>query len=841
MTEISQNIYDNGGIGDGNLTETIAYPNGNAGTAAVGTARVTLMNYDWRDRLVATSDATGTSTASFSNVAVGAVSSLNIVPEMAQSIQTESFSGSDGRIVWRPIPNAGSITVQQSTDGGSTWTTVSGSGGIPGTADTWLPTGLLPSMTYYYRIQASNAAGVGPWSPTVSLTTLSTAASPQYYQVSLGPDTNIRAADDDVMNVQDSSQAVAVDSWQQAMLLGASGSAENLTLGQTVTIGGFVQASGGAGYSGNSFGFLVDSTGLAYDDTAANYYYNQNQPDHHQNSSWLSFSITLTDSSNNANTLTQAAGVANGEFALNANPSTGEAALTVDVSSLQFGGPDYPSPGPDIIWQVSGATATPASGDFGTNANPQITLDPTDNYIFTLTAGVAIYSGSSSIDTTKPEAVVNIDVLHGGSISIGYVGGTNAADGTAEGEKVLAVGQDFLKGYMLDLKAPAIQAGTNVTWSVTKVGGGNMPVGTFHAGGGWDAYQTVIPPPGPNGPVAYWTSDTAGTITDQYVISCTYTPVGAQAPVTITRTIASRELQPTGTMASQFNADVDMLQRLMMQDFYLDKGRLSQYNIGEYQGITQATYTTSNKFAGLTVQYSPVAEEVKNYEQFSMGNNTNPSTTLDLATLQSMWNMFTQIQQASESLSQGEIGNGVTSADPNYNAWVQAAIAGLPAGESLLSQPLPTTNGQKLDSEGLLKGWATWESAATQSIPNAAPIAAGDEDTNVGEEISGSHYYTDDGIGFMQVQFYNEVPNVNLFDPEQNLARAATIIAGFMHDNNNPGVPAKNAAETLWYAAYRYNCGDVSYGTGAGGLNTVGKNYADGLFAALHLALPSGL
>ena len=55
MTEVSSNIYDSGGVGDGNLTETIAYPDGNAGTNAVGTARVTLMDYDWRDRLLAKS------------------------------------------------------------------------------------------------------------------------------------------------------------------------------------------------------------------------------------------------------------------------------------------------------------------------------------------------------------------------------------------------------------------------------------------------------------------------------------------------------------------------------------------------------------------------------------------------------------------------------------------------------------------------------------------------------------------------------------------------------------------------------------------------------------------
>ncbi len=64
MTEVSSNIYDNGSVGDGNLTETIAYPDGNAGTNAVGTARVTLMNYDWRDRLVASQTGPLSSTGS---------------------------------------------------------------------------------------------------------------------------------------------------------------------------------------------------------------------------------------------------------------------------------------------------------------------------------------------------------------------------------------------------------------------------------------------------------------------------------------------------------------------------------------------------------------------------------------------------------------------------------------------------------------------------------------------------------------------------------------------------------------------------------------------------------
>jgi RHS repeat-associated protein len=44
---VSQNIYDNGGVGDGNLTQAIQFPGG------TDAPRVTFNVYDWRDRLVA--------------------------------------------------------------------------------------------------------------------------------------------------------------------------------------------------------------------------------------------------------------------------------------------------------------------------------------------------------------------------------------------------------------------------------------------------------------------------------------------------------------------------------------------------------------------------------------------------------------------------------------------------------------------------------------------------------------------------------------------------------------------------------------------------------------------
>jgi RHS repeat-associated protein len=48
MVQVSANVYDGGGVGDGNLTQTTAYSGGGAAP------RVTQFFYDWRDRLVAT-------------------------------------------------------------------------------------------------------------------------------------------------------------------------------------------------------------------------------------------------------------------------------------------------------------------------------------------------------------------------------------------------------------------------------------------------------------------------------------------------------------------------------------------------------------------------------------------------------------------------------------------------------------------------------------------------------------------------------------------------------------------------------------------------------------------
>ena len=55
MVEVSSYVYDNGGVGDSNLTQETDYPGGSA------TARVTDYWYDWRDRLVASKSGVQTS------------------------------------------------------------------------------------------------------------------------------------------------------------------------------------------------------------------------------------------------------------------------------------------------------------------------------------------------------------------------------------------------------------------------------------------------------------------------------------------------------------------------------------------------------------------------------------------------------------------------------------------------------------------------------------------------------------------------------------------------------------------------------------------------------------
>ncbi len=112
---VSQNIYDDGGVGDGNLTETIAYPGGDQPN------RVTLNDYDWRDRLVASKSGVvlnedGSEDLS-AEVSGSAPISYTVYDNLNEAIESDSFDGADVAVTSTDgVPNAPSSSPAQGQD-----------------------------------------------------------------------------------------------------------------------------------------------------------------------------------------------------------------------------------------------------------------------------------------------------------------------------------------------------------------------------------------------------------------------------------------------------------------------------------------------------------------------------------------------------------------------------------------------------------------------------------------------------------------------------------------------------------------------------------------------------
>jgi RHS repeat-associated protein len=83
MVQVTGNVYDSGGVGDGNLTQATQYPGGGAA------ARVTAGLYDWRDRLVLTK----------------------------QGVQATENDGTHRPIFYRVYDNLGEVTASDRYDG----------------------------------------------------------------------------------------------------------------------------------------------------------------------------------------------------------------------------------------------------------------------------------------------------------------------------------------------------------------------------------------------------------------------------------------------------------------------------------------------------------------------------------------------------------------------------------------------------------------------------------------------------------------------------------------------------------------------------------------------------
>jgi RHS repeat-associated protein len=114
MTEVSSNVYDNGGIGDGNLTETIQYPTGTTNP------RVTQIFYDWRDRQVAAKagvilNTNGTENLSAENDGTNRPITYTVLDNAGEAIEQDTYDG-DGVAVTTTdgVPNAPSASLLRS-------------------------------------------------------------------------------------------------------------------------------------------------------------------------------------------------------------------------------------------------------------------------------------------------------------------------------------------------------------------------------------------------------------------------------------------------------------------------------------------------------------------------------------------------------------------------------------------------------------------------------------------------------------------------------------------------------------------------------------------------------
>ena len=196
------------------------------------------------------------STATFANVALGAVTNQSLVPETPYYLQAEAFSANDGRVSWAAMNDVTSYNVEISTDSGQTWQPAASGGSA--TTDTYLPDNLTANTTYLFRVQAVNANGVSAYSPAVSMTTGGTASWANYAAEApgLGPVTSNLETD---ISLSSTNATVNAPSWQNAMLTQLSGTVDVPQLNANYVIGNFSTATAGDGNFGASGVLLMPS------------------------------------------------------------------------------------------------------------------------------------------------------------------------------------------------------------------------------------------------------------------------------------------------------------------------------------------------------------------------------------------------------------------------------------------------------------------------------------------------------------------------------------------------------------------------------------------------------
>ncbi len=404
----------------------------------------------------------------------------------------------------------------------------------------------------------------------------------------------------------------------------------------------------------------------------------------------------------------------------------------------------------------------------------------------------------------------------------------------------------FLKGYILKLSSPPIRTNTQVQWKITD--DRNGPIGQYSNDNSWTEYSS-----GPTNPSAarctttppttrtiYWRSNIDGEIGQSYDLQCAYMPIDAgmnDKPSTITRTLMSREIKYDMGRTKEPNADVDMLQRLMTQLFFLNKGQLSDYVIGQYLTIDDVTYTASKKVNGrarMVPNWSPKADEVKNFQQFAM-NIHPPDGNLDIDTIRAMWGQLNLILRAPN----GAIDN----TDLRYAGWASAAVtaAQLSVPNGLNINLNSNQNGMAQVTAQQVFDQLVVQEGGTHSIAITHPLAVCS--VQVGEAVAGRHTYTDDGLGFCKVQPYNSViANVeNLFLPDQNLIAGARILEQCMdkspHQRDDIVDNNRKPYQVVWDALYKYNSGKYP-AVEETELTDRGAVFANNIFFQLYMRLP---
>jgi RHS repeat-associated protein len=129
MVEVSAIVYDNGGIGDGNMTESIAFPAGN--TAAASTFRVTEMYYNWQDEQIATKSGAAVSEVSSGTTGAFAIDGLSDWLALDPSAEGASGDTTQRPITYDQIDNIGETTAEYTYLGNGISLASLDDGGVP--------------------------------------------------------------------------------------------------------------------------------------------------------------------------------------------------------------------------------------------------------------------------------------------------------------------------------------------------------------------------------------------------------------------------------------------------------------------------------------------------------------------------------------------------------------------------------------------------------------------------------------------------------------------------------------------------------------------------------------